>query len=414
METLPDGIEVEERRRAIGALLRGPLMVSGGQKDLDFALVRKHGAWLKEWFFRYCGWALAVETELARLRKTPGNMQDATRALVDSQGEAFTRRRYVVLCLALAALEKSEQQTVLRRLAEDVAGEFASDPELMATGMVFDLKERECRRDLVEVVRHLMALKVIINIDGDEQQYLSNGERDVLYNINRAALSAMLNVRRGPSTIRAEGFDARVTEMADEVFPETEEGRNRQIRLGLFRKLMDDPVVYYETLSDAERAYFVSQRGSIVREIEAATGMIQEARREGVAMTDPFDTLSDVRMPEEGTDGHSTLLIAEFLAKRLRAGKAEPVGFEALEKRMDELIKEHEAHWRKGVTEPGGAVVLLEGVLIKLEALGLAVVDREARVVSAKPAIGRYAVGELKVKARKNRGEEALWNGQEN
>ncbi|CRK54966.1 FIG087842: Hypothetical protein [Alloactinosynnema sp. L-07] len=37
-------------------------------------------------------------------------------------------------------------------------------------------------------------------------------------------------------------------------------------------------------------------------------------RAEGVAMVDADDELTDVRMPEQRTDGHVTLLVAERLA----------------------------------------------------------------------------------------------------
>src|SRR6266436_6165025 len=108
---------VHERRRAIAALLRRPLLTPGEKGASDFMLVRRHTAWLREWFMRHCQWTLHVESELARLRKTPGDLNDSTRPLLDTKEQSFTRRRYVVLCLALAVLEKSERQTVLRRLA---------------------------------------------------------------------------------------------------------------------------------------------------------------------------------------------------------------------------------------------------------------------------------------------------------
>ena len=147
----------QERRRAIAALLRRPLLVPGGKNDADFLWVRRHMVWLREWFSKYCQWTLRVESELARLRKTPGNWNDSTRPLLDTAGRPFTRRRYVVLCLTLAVLERSEKQTVLRRLADELASEFASDPELERHGVSFDLALREHRRDLID--GHLAGLQ---------------------------------------------------------------------------------------------------------------------------------------------------------------------------------------------------------------------------------------------------------------
>ena len=109
----------------------------------------------------------------------------------------------------------------------------------------------------------------------------------------------------------AQNTTARLEAVLDEPYPDTEEGRNWRLRTRLFRRLLDDPVVYFADLDEQERQYLISQRPSIVKEIEAATGLVQEARREGVAMIDPDDEMMDVGMPEEGTDGHITLLVAD-------------------------------------------------------------------------------------------------------
>jgi len=382
-----------ERRRAIAALLRRPLLTAGEKGASDFMLVRRHATWLREWFMRHCQWTLHVESELARLRKTPGDLNDSTRPLLDTKEQSFTRRRYVVLCLALAVLEKSERQTVLRRLADAIASEFASDPQLGRNRVSFDLGLREHRRDLVEVIKHLIDLRVLTRVDGDEQYFLTSPDQDVLYNVNGAALAAMLNVRRGPSTITARSTEERINALVDEPFPDTEEGRNRRLRTRLFRRLLNDPITYYSRLSEEERAYFVPQRPSIVKEIEGATGLVQETRREGVARIDPDELMTDVKMPEEGTDGHVTLLIAEHLANRLRDERTDPVSISELEGYVESLIRQHRHHWRKDVGEPGAASVLLYEALSRMEMLRLIDVDPKNQVVTPLPAIGRFAVG---------------------
>jgi uncharacterized protein (TIGR02678 family) len=384
-----------ERRRAIAVLLRRPLLTQGAKNDADFLLVRQHATWLREWFARHCQWTLHVESEQARLRKTPGNLNDSTRPLLDSTEQPFTRRRYVVLCLTLAALEKSERQTVLRRLADDIAGEFASDPQLELSGVSFDLALREHRRDLVEVIKYLIGQHVLTRVDGDEQHFLASRQYDVLYNIDSAALVALLNARRGPSTIRAQSTEERIYAMVDEPFPDTEEGRHRRLRTRLFRKLLDDPVLYYSELGEQEREYFVSQRPSIVKEIESAVGLVPEVRQEGLAMIDREELMTDVKMPEEGTDGHAALLIAEHLANRLREGIVDPMSISVLEIHVALLVREHQHHWRKDVREPGAAGVLLREALHRMEMLRLIELDRKAQTVTPLPAIGRFAVGSV-------------------
>src|SRR5260370_40139379 len=91
-ETISSSLQAQtrhERRRAIAALLRRPLLTSGGKGASDFMLVRRHAAWLREWVMRHCQWALHVESELGRLRKTPGELNESTRPLLDTKERSF-------------------------------------------------------------------------------------------------------------------------------------------------------------------------------------------------------------------------------------------------------------------------------------------------------------------------------------
>jgi uncharacterized protein (TIGR02678 family) len=74
-----DRQQVEERRRALRALLRHPLLTRAGPDPAAFGLVRRHAGWLREWLASNAGWSLQVDTGLARLRKLPGRLDDRTR-----------------------------------------------------------------------------------------------------------------------------------------------------------------------------------------------------------------------------------------------------------------------------------------------------------------------------------------------
>jgi uncharacterized protein (TIGR02678 family) len=162
----------------------------------------------------------------------------------------------------------------------------------------------------------------------------------------------------------------------------------------LTRRLLDDPLVYYDELAEDERAYLVSQRHNITGRISEATGLLPELRAEGIAMVDPDDELTDVRMPEQRTDGHLTLLVAEYLAGRAQAPRTELLAF------VRQAAQAHANYWRKGVTDPGAEIGLLEVALEKLAALRLIEVDIEAArdgtgsVIRSRPAIARFALAE--------------------
>jgi uncharacterized protein (TIGR02678 family) len=382
-----------ERQRAMRAILQRPLLSAGSGYAEDYLLVRRHAQWLKEWFSRHPDWNFQCDSEIARLRKTPADLDDGTRPATDVQKDApFTKRRYVLLCLALATLEQAERQIVLGKLADGVMELIALEASFEVAGLHFDLKTPDQRRDMVNVVRLLIDFGVLRRIHGDEQQYL-NQSGDVLYNINRPALAAMLNLQNSPSAIAATFTHERTARLAQEFASASEEGRNRTIRSALVRRLLDDPVLYLDELSADERAYLSSQRGFLLNQISQATGLVPEIRREGIAMLDPTGDLTDIGLPEEGTYGHAALLLAEYLAARARENPGQPVSLTELHCYTAELIEKHRSHWRRDAREAGAEIDIVERTLDRLAALRL--VRREARGVTPLPAIARYALGML-------------------
>jgi uncharacterized protein (TIGR02678 family) len=375
--------EQAQRRSALRSLLAKPLLVSDTDSE-TLVLVRRHLTELREWLSRETGWRLAADSETARLFKTVPVLSDASHPARGHNKAPFGRRRYVTLCLALSALARADAQTTLGSLADDVLM-AAAEPELAAAGFTLTLDSRADRSDLVAVVRLLLGWGVLSRVAGDEEAYLSAGA-DVLYDVRRPVLSVLLSGARGPSTVTAAQFEDRLAELTAEPVAETDELRNQALRRRLTRRLLEDPVVYYDELNEDERAYLLSQRHAITRRIEDATGLAPEMRAEGIAMVDPEDELTDIRMPEQRTDGHVTLLVAEHLARREQATLDELHAF------VRQAAAEHATYWRKGVTEPGAETELLATALEKLSALRL--VQVEESVVRRRPAIARFALDE--------------------
>jgi|ERR1043166_1862198 uncharacterized protein (TIGR02678 family) len=385
-----------EHRRALRALLQQPLLTADGTFAEEFALVRRHAEKLRDWLLANTGWGLHVTSELARLRKTPTDLDDATFGAEETRTRlSFSRRRYAVLCLALAALERSDRQTTLTILADSIVTACQAEPCFAANGITFDLSDQNQRRDLVAVVRFILDHQVIRRVHGDEEQYLQDERNNVLYTVNRPILSAMLCVQRGPSTVSATTFDERIAAISAEIGPDTEEAMNRRIRWRLTRRLLEQPVLYYQDLNDGERTYLDRQRSRILGHISEATGLIPEVRREGIAMLDETGDFTDQKLAENGTDGHLTLLLAEFLAIETRAEGGEGVGYATLRAKTVSLIAEHRRHWRRDVTEPGADHALTEMALRRMEALGL--ITRFEHGVQPRPAIARYSVGAVTV-----------------
>jgi uncharacterized protein (TIGR02678 family) len=269
----------EDRRRAVRTLLRHPLLTPARPDPEAFVLVRRHAEWLREWFGREAGWSLLVDSELARLRKIVATHGDGTRGAVPASGPKtpFSRRRYVLACLALAALERSETQVTLGRLVERVLA-LGADPALAEAGIVVTLDSREERADLAAVARLLLGLGVLSRVAGDEQAFV-NRTGDALYDIDRRVLAGLSVARRGPSMVAARGLDERLAAVLGEARPDTEDLRNRAVRHRLARRLLDDPVLYYADLTEEELAYLTSQRTHLLRRLADCTGRVPECGR---------------------------------------------------------------------------------------------------------------------------------------
>lgn len=388
MSTLASAVEESrdaERRRALRALLAQPVLAARGSSEADFRRVRRFETELREWLDANTGWRLTVDTSVARLHKRVAGT-DPTRGIVDHRHRPFTRRRYVILALSLAVLERSGGQVTLGKLAEDVIGELG-DPRLVAAGVEFTLAGRDERGDMAAVVRLLLSIGALRRVEGDEERFVESGA-DVLYDVEHGVVGVMLQTAHAPSTVSATGAEAQLAAVTDRPFTETDDARTRALRRQITRRLLDDPVLEYSSLSEDEASYLTSQRRAITDRITWATGLIAEIRAEGIAMLDPEDTLTDVRMPEGGAPGHLALLIATRLATEGRMSRDELIAH------VGELCETHATVWGSTIRSRPRAE-LADEAIGRLRALGL--VRHDGDDVAARPMLSRFRLGEPRV-----------------
>ena len=337
--TLRDAL-VRDMTRATRALLRRPLIRHDADPDA-FQMVRRHAAELRDWFDSNTGWRLHVDTR-GRAADQVGRPACATR----THPAREPRSHLPLQPPPLRAAVPGADGTGARRRADHAGPTRRRDHRrgrrraARRAGVTFELSGREERGDLVAVVRLLLELGVLARVAGDEEAFVRDAG-DVLYDVERRVLAVLITAPRGPSTIVAQGSDARLARA---------NGRARTA-LGRPPHPRDSPPAHsaaarrpgalLRRASEAELAYLPSQRSALTKRICERTGLVAEMRAEGIAMVDPRDELTDVRMPEVGTDGHVTLLVAEYLAARADDGSGCPTGeLHALVRR---LANEHQA-----------------------------------------------------------------------
>ncbi|NMO01844.1 TIGR02678 family protein [Gordonia sp. TBRC 11910] len=398
--------DAEARVRVIRALLARQVLSSQRDGEL-FRLARRHADTLRAWFEAETGWRLIVEAETVRLLTSYIPTGPTAEAIAQRhpararRGDPpFTRRRYVLLCLALAVLERSDPQTSLGQLADDLVL-AARQPGLET--IEFTLGTRAERSDLVAAIRILLEYGVLDRVAGDEDAYVASGG-DALYDVDRRMLATMLSTKHSPGMVAGSlGPSPSIgdIEAALQKPPPayTDEESNRRLRHAVSHRLLCDPVVYYDELPDDERLYLTNQRVPLTSRLAAATGLVPELRAEGVAMVDPEDQLTDVRMPDQGTDGHATLLLAEHLAL---VGAATIASLRSV---MRRLAKDNASFWRKTTRDTGAENDLVNDALERLVGLGLVRVIGEGSngAVEPLPALRRFAVTAPTIRDRKVR-----------
>ena len=380
--------ELDARRDALRQLLRHPLTLLRDAPDL-FPHIARHRQELTQWFAEALNWKLVVEPAagFARLHKVPARA-DGHRGAQPAGRPPFDRRRYVLLCLTLAALDEGPPQTTLANIAALLAERSQEDPLLGR----FDAKEIGERRAFVDVLRWLVERGVLTFQDGDAERYVQGAQGgDALYRVNERLLSQLLAAPRPPTLV------AGPEELSDEVYPQTEEGQRAQARHQVLRALLDDPVVYYEDLPPAQKDWLLHTRHDLLDKLlREQAGLVLERRKEGVAVVDPEGEVSDVLFPDgQSTARHAALLLCEHLCDRARKDPERVFSRAELSQIVERLIAEYgercgwSAQYRAG---PEGAALLLRDALSVLGAFGL--VRTTADGVIARPAIARFAPGQ--------------------
>ena len=371
-----------ERSRAIRLLLRHPLLTADAQGKALLEPVVKHRDWLIRWFSEHAGWRLVVDGEagFARLYKIPPAF--AAPRSAEARSGAFDRRRYVLLCLLLAALDDVAGQTTLATLASALKEQAMALPGVEP----FDPDRRSERRAFVDALRWLVDLGVLRERDGALGRYAESGQGDALYDLDERLLNHLIAAPHPPALAGDPG------RMMHEPAPETQEGQRRAARQHVFRQLLDEPVLYTQEL-DADTAAWLGSAASFVHRTLREAGFLVERRAEGLAAIDPEGLSSDLAFPAgDSSHKHAALLLAELWTARVREGRGEEIDQNELLGLVHTLVADlgDRCGWRADYRDPaGGAERLLTDATQLLFGLGL--IQPTATGWAARPAIARFA-----------------------
>jgi uncharacterized protein (TIGR02678 family) len=386
-------------------LLASPLLHKADAAEL-WPLAVRHRHELARWFIVNLGWRLVVDPagEFARLHKVAA-APDPTRPPTVND-TPLTTRKYTLLYLACAALDEQPQLTTISVLAANVT-ELSAAEETIQT---FDPSNLHADRlAFAGAMRWLAAAHVITVRDGSLDAYVADPTADALLDVNDRLLAQLLACPISPALVDDPA------DVLDEVYPSGASGRSVRAGHRVLRRLADDPLVYYDDLTDEERDW-IGPRWQVINRVAADLGLVVERRAEGLAAIDPAggeaasdEPISDLRFPAAGsTVAHCALLLAEFLVGRHQAERGEaghrapettaaaatpaPIPRSALVAHVRVLIDDYAdrcgwARWVHGDDGPGS---LLDQALDHLACFRL--VHRLEHAVIPTPALARFGV----------------------
>lgn len=385
----------DERSLGIRILLARPLLDAGGHPE-DFRVVSRNRVELVRWFDQACGWQLTVDVMggFARLVKRSSS-PDPTRPARRSRGAdlPFDRRRYQLLCFLCAEISR-HPVTTIGILAAELSLATATEP-----GGRFDPTRRAERAAYVDALRLLESWGVLSFSAGDVDDYVGSDKANAIATVETSRLHRLLASAASPSQLgertTVEAVAALVTEpryaSADLAAEADRERHHRRLRHALARRILDDPALYAEDLTDDERAYLATTSGRRwLRDRVAEAGFVLEERAEGMLAVDPDGIASDLRFPSQ-QGGHvaqaALALLDAFVEQAGPSRRLAQRSFVALVEAAAALLRRHR-NWAKAYQHPGGAELLAREAVGLLEQLALA--RRAGPVVSPLPALARY------------------------
>lgn len=356
-----------ERREAARALLIYPILTKDHAEEL--ALVRLHAAALRSMFKSTLDYHLVVEPTFARLVKGPVSSDGPARPARRPDGQAFTATTYTLLCLLCAALlvPGTGDQILISALIEQVR----SDAATIGVRIGDNLPER---RALVTAVGQLVAWGVLKETDGTAAGW---GERrdEALLTIHRPALPHLL-----ARPLAGIGH-------ADELLL-SDAHLDDQPRRSLRRKLVENPLVRREELTDGERDVLSRERSELTRVLAENFGLALEVRAEGALAYDPAGDLTDVGFPGNGRIKQAALLLVGELVERSAAQATGSLAADwgEVDAVLADLATRHSRAWGEALADEIGG--LREDVVLLLCETGLARTTESGLLLH--PAAARY------------------------
>lgn len=250
------------------------------------------------------GYNLIFYEDFVKLEKIPGKPEDWMGI------EGFTDvKEYIFFMLLLMYLEdkNKEEQFVLSFVTEYISNQYP--------GEKIDWTKYSNRRSLVKVIKLALSLGIMKNNDGDEDEFSSDENADVLY--ESTGISRYI--------VRAFSKDIMECENAKDLMKlnwegiEQDKGVVRRNRV--YRRILLSPVVYNGGIEDSDYEYIKRFRSSLQQNFENNLGWDLHVHKNGALIVLSDDNKIRNVFPSMKGESEVVLLLAKLIREKLKEGK---------------------------------------------------------------------------------------------
>lgn len=298
-----DQAQLAHRRSAcVHALLNRPWITKNEDPELYYWIKDQYPQ-LRDWFLEYTGFSLAVTRTIAKLDKAP---------VVAWPWMGFREFRepldYSFFTYGLWYLEgKTElDQFLLTHMVEEIREYMAGQ------AIEIDWKNYFQRLSMARALKKLKMLGILHAVDGDESDWAQDAGKNVLYECSPHSRYVL---RRFPQELTAYRT---MDELAETIaYPDTPEGTMTRRRHRVYRRFLLEPVVLDRSWSEEDLYYVVTQRRSLMEQMNSMLGWEGRRYREGLLFFHPELTAESELFPTLSAVSDLALLVAGELRRRL-------------------------------------------------------------------------------------------------
>ncbi len=252
---------------------------------------------MKRFVNDFAGWKLIINSKLIKLEKIPAQ---AKAFMGISEFEEISD--YCLLCALLIFLDDKYdgEQFLLSELIEDVE-------KIISGTMEMNFTQFSDRKSLVRMLRFAQDKEILKISEGSLENVENNREKEILY--ENTGLSSYFSVHYD---FDISGFrDHKDFENIENGYLDNEKGHARTSRV--YRRLLLQPAMYWETKDDADGIYIKNQRNTISERLDKyLSGRLEIHNGSAFYMLNEEETFGRIHPCDKMISGFTALLCGKI------------------------------------------------------------------------------------------------------